>query len=155
MTILSGTNLKERMLVKKVEKAVFEHLGQENFFVTDVSVVDENEIRILNRDTRNVDRVTDVLSYPCFDKLSLPVGKADFAPCDYDGKRVALGSIVICEKRAKEQAEQYGHSFEREFGFLVCHGFLHLLGFDHIEPDDEKIMLAHQQAIMDKTGLKR
>lgn len=155
MIILNGANMKEKLLARKVEKACFKHLGQKNFFTTDISIVTEEEIKTLNADSRGVDKVTDVLSFPCFDALKIPVEQSAFSDCDYDGKRVLLGSIVICRKRAQEQAAEYGHGYDREFGFLVCHGFLHLLGFDHIVEDDEKIMIEHQNKIMDGTGLKR
>ncbi|MBO4554831.1 MAG: rRNA maturation RNase YbeY [Clostridia bacterium] len=155
MIRISGATLKEKSLIKKVEKATFAHLGQPDFFVIDMTIVGEEEIRVLNNSARGVDKVTDVLSFPCFDKLCLPVSERDFAQSDYDGRRVLLGSIMICRKRAEEQAKEYGHSIERELGFLACHGFLHILGFDHIEPEDEEIMTAHQRAIMDAVNLKR
>ena len=155
MIRISGATLKEKSLIKKVEKATFAHLGQPDFFVIDMTIVGEEEIRVLNNSARGVDKVTDVLSFPCFDKLRLPVSEKDFAQSDYDGRRVLLGSIMICRKRAEEQAKEYGHSIDRELGFLACHGFLHILGFDHIEPEDEEIMTAHQREIMDAVGLKR
>ena len=155
MIKITGANFKEKQLVKKVEKACFKHLGQPDFFLIDMTVVDEDTIRALNKEARGIDKVTDVLSFPCFDKLYLPVSEDDFEPCDYDGKKVLLGSIMICRQRAMEQAKEYGHSYARELGFLACHGFLHILGFDHIDPDDEKVMIAYQKAIMDKAGLKR
>ena len=155
MIRISGATWREKRLIKKVERATFEHLGQPNFFVIDMTIVDEETIKTLNASARGVDRVTDVLSFPCFDKLRLPVKEEEFSFDDYDGKRILLGSIMICRKRAEEQAEEYGHSFERELGFLSCHGFLHILGFDHIEPEDEKIMIAHQKAVMDAVNLHR
>ncbi len=155
MIRISGARLQEKALIKKVEKACFSHLGQENFFVTDIAIVDEQTIKELNAEARGVDKVTDVLSFPCFDRMPLPVGEDKFADCDYDGKRVMLGSIMICRQRAEEQAKEYGHSYARELGFLACHGFLHILGFDHIVPSDEDEMLKHQRAIMAMVGLKR
>jgi len=155
MIRFSGASFKEKSLIKKVEKACFNHLGQDNFFMIDLTVVDEDTIHELNKEARGVDRVTDVLSFPSFERLNLPVGIEDFNIEDMDGKRVFLGSIMICRKRAEEQAIEYGHSFEREIGFLACHGFLHILGFDHIEEADEKVMISHQKAIMDLVGLKR
>ena len=155
MIRILGATLKEKSLIKKVEKATFAHLSQPDFFVIDMTIVDEETIKSLNASARGVDKVTDVLSFPCFDRLRLPVSEDSFSALDYDGKRVLLGSIMICRKRAEEQAQEYGHSFERELGFLACHGFLHILGFDHIEPEDEKVMLEHQRAIMDSVGLKR
>lgn len=155
MIRISGANLKERALVRKVEKATFKHLGQKDFFLIDITVVDEDTIKNLNASARGVDKVTDVLSFPCFEKLDLPVDKSEFSEFDYDGSHVLLGSIMICRKRAEEQAKEYGHSYARELGFLACHGFLHILGFDHIDPEDEKVMIVHQKAIMNAVGLKR
>lgn len=155
MIRLSGATLKEKALIRKVEKACYKEVEQENFFVVDMTVSDADTIRTLNAERRGVDKVTDVLSFPCFDKLNLPVKQDMFSDCDYDGRRVILGSIMICRERAKEQAEEYGHSYARELGFLACHGMLHLLGFDHIEPNDEEIMTAHQRRIMDAVKLGR
>ena len=155
MIRISNASLHEKHLIKKVEKATFEHLGQPDFFVIDMTIVGEDEIKELNKSTRGVDKVTDVLSFPCFDSLRLPVLEDAFEASDYDGKRVLLGSIMICRKRAEEQAKEYGHSVDREIGFLACHGFLHILGFDHIEPFDEQVIIAHQKAIMKTVGLHR
>ena len=153
MIRISGAKLSEKRLIRKVERACFKEVGQDNFFVVDLSVVDGETIREFNNTTRGVDKVTDVLSFPCFDKLSLPIGQSRFSACDYDGKRVMLGSIMICRERAQEQAAEFGHSYARELGFLTCHGLLHLLGFDHIEKDDEEIMTAHQRGVMAITKL--
>ncbi len=155
MIRISGATWHEKSLIKKVEKATFRHLNQQDFFVIDMTIVDEATIKDLNSSARGVDKVTDVLSFPCFDGLELPVAKDKFSFDDYDGNRVLLGSIMICRKRAEEQAVEYGHSVDREIGFLACHGFLHILGFDHVEPEDEKIMIAHQKAIMADIGLSR
>ena len=155
MIRISGAKFSEKILIKRVERACFEHLKQRDIFVTDITIVDENTIRDLNREARGVDKVTDVLSFPCFEKLDLPVSKDSFEDSDYDGNKVLLGSIMICRQRAEQQAREYGHSYARELGFLACHGFLHILGFDHIDPDDEKVMIAHQKAIMEKAGLHR
>ena len=155
MIRISGATTSEKALIRKVEKACFKAVGQENFFVVDLTVVDEQTIRELNASARGVDRVTDVLSFPCFDKLHLPVKEDSFCDCDYDGKRVMLGSIMICRERAHEQAEEFSHSYARELGFLTCHGILHLLGYDHIEKDDEEVMTALQRVIMEKAKLKR
>ncbi len=155
MIKISGATLSEKMLIKKVENATFAHLKQDDFFAIDMVIVDEETIKQLNKSARNVDSVTDVLSFPCFEKMKLPIYKNAFTFDDYDGKRVMLGSIMICRQRAIDQAQEYEHSYQRELGFLACHGFLHILGFDHIEKDDEAVMLEHQRKIMDNVGLKR
>ena len=157
MIRISGATWHEKSLIKKVEKATFAHLSQSDFFVIDMTIVDEETIKALNSSARGVDKVTDVLSFPCFDKLDLPISKDAFSFDDYDedGKRILLGSIMICRKRAEEQAAEYGHSVDREIGFLACHGFLHILGFDHIDPEDEEVMTKHQREIMQAVGLNR
>ncbi len=155
MVRISGATLKEMALIRKVEKACFKAVGQDNFFIIDMTVSDADVIKSLNASARGIDKVTDVLSFPCFDKLSLPVDKDKFSACDYDGKRVMLGSVMICRQRAEEQAEEFNHSYARELGFLACHGMLHLLGFDHIEKKDEEIMTALQRRMMDSVKLKR
>lgn len=155
MIRISGATFSEKRLMRRVEKACMREVGQENFFVIDVTVADEESIKKLNAEARGVDKVTDVLSFPCFDSLSLPVTKENFAPCDFEGKRVPMGSIMICRQRAREQAEDFNHSYARELGFLTCHGILHLLGYDHVEKDDEETMTDLQRRVMDGVGLKR
>lgn len=114
---------------------------------TEVSftVVDNEEIRAINKKHRNIDKATDVLSFPLIDwseQQSLPT----YLP---------LGDIVLSMEKAIEQATAYGHSAEREISFLTAHSMLHLLGYDHETADEEKIMIARQKEIMAKTGLKR
>ena len=121
MVRISGATLKEMALIRKVEKACFKAVGQDNFFIIDMTVSDADVIKSLNASARGIDKVTDVLSFPCFDKLSLPVDKDKFSACDYDGKRVMLGSVMICRQRAEEQADEFNHSYARELGFLACH----------------------------------
>ena len=112
----------------------------------DVTFVSNRKIREYNREFRNVDRETDVLSFP-------------FAEEEYytdpDSGDVMLGDIVISLEKAAEQAAEYGHSYEREVGFLTVHSMLHLLGYDHIEEADGDIMRTHEKAILEKIGLKR
>lgn len=123
-----------------------------------VSIVDEEAIRKINKETRDKDAVTDVLSFPLvsFDKpcdfKSIHLGDDAF---DMDTGELYLGDMVICYQRALEQAKTYGHTIEREIGFLTVHSMLHLLGYDHMEKEEEANMLAHQKKILDKLGLKR
>jgi len=151
---VSGATLSEKRLINRVGKACFKVLNQRDFFSVELSVSDAETIRELNKNTRNIDKVTDVLSYPCFEPLKLPVDISEFSDCDFDGKRIFLGSIMICRERAEEQANEFNHSYARELGFLACHGLLHLLGFDHIKPEDEEIMTAKQREIMAYCGLE-
>jgi len=119
-----------------------------------VTIVDNESIREINKETRDIDRPTDVLSFPMlyFDENG-DIIDSDF---DMDGDVLVLGDIVISAERAKEQAEEFGHSFRREIAFLTVHSMLHLLGYDHVDdPEGERIMFAKQEEILDKLGIKR
>ena len=119
-----------------------------------VTIVDEDEIKSLNAKFRDKDSVTDVLSFPMleFDED----GEMIYDEYDFNGENIVLGDIVICAKRAKEQAEEYGHSFLREIAFLTVHSMLHLLGYDHEHSDDmEQLMFQKQKEILDKLGITR
>ena len=122
----------------------------------EIVFTDGEEIRRLNRETRAIDSVTDVLSYPALDGIKgKPIKKADFpADIDEDGN-VFLGSIAICTQRAREQAEEYGHSYERELFYLATHGLWHLLGYDHMNNSDKSEMREREEKVLAKTGLTR
>ena len=110
-----------------------------------VTFVDMEEIHQLNLDYRGVDSPTDVLSFPQFDDLNdLPE----------DGE-IALGDVVICKQKAEEQAEEFGHSFEREIMYLFVHSVLHLLGYDHMDEDEKKIMRRREEEVMAELGITR
>ena len=109
-----------------------------------VLITDSEEMEQLNAHFRNVNRVTDVLTFPA--------QEGDAILCPPDGY---LGDIAICYERAAEQAEEYGHSLERELAFLAVHGALHLLGYDHMEPEDEESMLRKQNEILNAMGYIR
>lgn len=113
----------------------------------DVTLVSNNKIRQYNREYRNIDRATDVLSFPMGEN-----GEYDVDP---ETGSCLLGDIVISLEKAASQAEEYGHSYEREVGFLTVHSMLHLLGYDHIEEPEGDIMRAHEKIILDKIGLTR
>ncbi|WP_086312920.1 endoribonuclease YbeY [Enterococcus sp. 7F3_DIV0205] len=118
-----------------------------------VSFMDNAGIQVINRDYRGKDVPTDVISF------ALEEEGEDELPIIFEDADEAfprnLGDIMISTERAAEQAAEYGHSFERELGFLAVHGFLHLNGYDHMEPDDEKEMFGLQKEILDAYGLKR
>ena len=120
----------------------------------EISLVSEEKIQELNREERKIDSVTDVLSFQSIPEIKVPVIKADY-PMDINGEdnSVIIGEIFICEKRAAEQAIEYGHSVEREIAFLTCHGLLHLLGFDHEEKEGEEEMMNLTEKILDTVGL--
>ncbi|WP_436956171.1 rRNA maturation RNase YbeY [Staphylococcus sp. AS1337] len=111
-----------------------------------VTFVDKEEIQEINKMYRDKDKVTDVISF------ALEEDEPEITGLDMP--RV-LGDIIICTDVAKEQADNYGHSFERELGFLALHGFLHLLGYDHMNEQDEKEMFGRQEQILNVYGLTR
>lgn len=109
-----------------------------------VIIVDSNKIRELNKEYRNIDRITDVISFALEDDDTFNLE-------DY---RV-LGDIYICLEQALKQAEDYGHSFKRELSFLAIHGLLHLLGYDHMSEEEEKIMFKKQEEVLSRYGIER
>ncbi len=125
----------------------------------ELTFCDADEIRALNRETRGIDKATDVLSFP---SLALQAGQyAPFTPQRYPldtdpiSGAVLLGSIVICEQIACEQAREYGHGETREKGYLFLHGVLHLLGFDHIDEQDRARMRATEEQILLALDIRR
>lgn len=150
MNLLISNNTSEELdldlITEKAQKTISEVLRvekiEENAEVS-LSIVDKGQIHILNRDYRDVDRPTDVLSFPM-----------DEEGFDQDGNPILLlGDIVICLDVAKEQAEDFGHSLEREIMYLICHSTLHLLGYDHIEEDDKIEMRAKEKEVMKNLGV--
>ena len=122
----------------------------------EIIFIDGEKIRRLNRETRGVDAVTDVLSYPSLDGIKGKEINADDFPADLDENGcVFIGSIAICTARAREQAEEYGHSYERELFYLAVHGLWHLLGYDHMTDADKIEMREREEKILSKLGLAR
>lgn len=115
-----------------------------------VSFVDNKKIQEINRDYRGIDRPTDVISFALEDEH-----EEEMVIANTPDMPVVLGDIIISIDRTTEQAREYNHSFERELGFLALHGFLHLLGYDHIEADDEEMMTKKQEDILYGFGLSR
>ncbi len=124
-----------------------------------VLLTDMEGIREYNRQYRNIDKETDVLSFPNVDyehpgDFSL-VEKNEMAYGDPDTGEIYLGDIILCRERISSQAQEYGHSELRELSFLMAHSMLHLLGYDHMEEAEEKIMMEKQEKILDKLGITR
>ena len=118
-----------------------EKLGKVIF---NVIIVDNNKIHEINKEYRNIDKETDVISFALEDEKS------------FNTKDVRmLGDIYISIDKAKEQAKEYGHSLKRELCFLMTHGFLHLLGYDHMKKEDEEVMFAKQEEVLSRYGIKR
>ena len=143
--------------IKQVVDECFkkEKLDKTNLYMS-VTLTNPEEIEKLNRQYRNIDRPTDVLSFPMFEKDELDnFIKENFKNNDVNEEGDILGDIVISIPRVYEQAEEYGHSFERELAYMVVHGFYHLMGYDHIEEDDKKVMRAKEEEVLNELGIKR
>ncbi len=134
---------------KIIQKAIQTSLELEEFSTEceiSVSIVTNKEIQAINQEFRNIDKATDVLSFP---QLTFEEGEiADVNEKD----EIVLGDIIISIDKAIQQAEEYGHSLEREIAFLTIHSMLHLMGYDHIEPEEEKEMIQKQKLILQKAN---
>lgn len=139
----------------KAATAMFELQNLSGEAEVEVIFAQEEEIKELNAETRNVDSVTDVLSFPLLNEIK-PFNAENY-PYDYDPqtKKVNIGSIVICRAVAERQAEEYGHSVEREETYLFVHGLLHLIGYDHMCDEDKAVMRRAEEEIMNTIGISR
>lgn len=128
-----------------------ENLQNLNLYIS-VTLTTPNRIRELNKEYRKIDKETDVLSFPIFEK-------AEIDEIVRNKKKQILketiGDIIISVERVEEQAKEYGHSFERELSYMLVHGFYHLMGYDHIEEKDKKIMRPKEEKILNKLKISR
>ena len=143
-----------KALIKKCALATLKYMEFRTDVEISVVLTDNDEIRTLNNMHRSIDRATDVLSFPMFEYDENGEIIEDYAEFNEVGD-ILLGDIVISLERADEQAKEYGHSFEREVGFLTVHSMLHLLGYDHMTPEDEEEMFGYQTEILNEIGLVR
>ena len=139
-------------LLSSVVKKALEYEGIEENCEVNILLTDNESIKEINNEQRNIDSATDVLSFPylMIEDRELLVSEEDY----YDGY-LQIGDIVISLERAKEQSVEFGHSFEREIGFLTCHSVLHLLGYDHEEDEEREIMRQKEEAVLELLGLTR
>ncbi|MGL5245116.1 MAG: rRNA maturation RNase YbeY [Sarcina sp.] len=146
-------------LKSTIEEVLKEEQVEENCQISLV-FVDNEEIKNINRDCRGIDKATDVLSFPM---LTYPQGKVykeaylkhRFDETYFDDKELVLGDIVLSLERAKEQSEEFNHSFIRESCYLVTHSVLHLLGYDHMKDDEKKIMRKREEEILSNLNITR
>lgn len=142
-SIIDNELYKNYEYLEEVIDYTLEHEKVENAIFS-IIFVDDEEIHNMNRDYRGVDRITDVISFAFEDNENIV----------YNNVRM-LGDIYICIPQMKRQAEEYKHSEKRELSFLVVHGLLHLLGYDHMNPKDERIMFDLQELILNGKDIKR
>ena len=134
-------------IVNKIYEACFkeEALYDFNIYIS-IILSDEEYIRKVNSTYRGIDKVTDVLSFPMFEKEEIDVVK---------NQKEVLGDIIICIPKVKEQAKEYGHSETREFAYMLVHGFYHLMGYDHMTDEQKKEMRAKEENILKKVEIER
>ena len=127
-----------------------ENLIKLNLYIS-ITLTTPVEIRKINKEFRNIDKETDVLSFPMFEKNEIDAiveeGKNEIPE--------TIGDIIISIERVKEQAEEYGHSFERELAYMVVHGFYHLMGYDHMQEDDKIVMRAKEENVLNMLNINR
>ena len=152
--VYDGIDEKEeyKEVIEKVLSQCFkeEKLEDSKLCVT-VTLTTPKTIQEINKQYRNIDRATDVLSFPMFEKdeLDKKIQENDFENEDI------LGDIVVSVDKVKEQAIEYGHSFKRELSYIIVHGFYHLMGYDHIEENDKKIMREKEENILKELDITR
>lgn len=146
---------KNKTYEETIKKVIYECFKEENLLdsklIITITLTTPEEIKKINRKYRKIDKATDVLSFPMFEKRELEekIGNKDFLYEDI------LGDIIISIDKVKEQAEEYGHSFERELSYMIVHGFYHLMGYDHIEEEDKKIMRPKEEKVLNNLKITR
>ena len=145
-------NKEYEKIIKKVIEKCFEVEGllKSKLYVS-ITLTNGEHIKEFNAKYRNIDKETDVLSFPMFEKEEIDnkIENNDFQ--NYD----VLGDMIISIPRVEEQSKEYGHSFERELAYMVVHSFYHLMGYDHIEEKDKQIMRPKEEFILEKLDIKR
>lgn len=134
--------------------------GVEGEYQISLLFVDNNEIKEINKETRGINKATDVLSFPMLDYESGKVYKDMYIGYEFDetymdGNELVLGDMVLSLERALEQSIEYNHTYEREVFYLVVHSILHLLGYDHMEEEEKLIMRAREEEILNKLNIIR
>ena len=145
--------LDRRIKIGEVAKAVYSVTKQKANLKAELVFDSEADIRYLNNVERGIDKATDVLSFPSMDNIKGKVLTPDTCRTEMDGKYIFIGSIVLCDERIKIQAKEFGHSITRERNYLIIHGLLHLLGYDHIDPADKREMRDKEKEVLAILGV--
>jgi probable rRNA maturation factor len=140
--------LDKKVSTRKIAKAVYKVLWQKARFKVELVFHDGEDMHNLNRTTRGVDSVTDVLSYPSMDGIKGLILTPEQCRTEMEGKYIFLGSIVLCDEKIRAQAKEFGHAEKRERDYLIIHGLLHLFGYDHMNDQDKKEMRDKEKQIM-------
>lgn len=142
-------NLAEEKLIEKVVSTVLEMEQIKKKLDVYITLTNNENIRKINAEHRQIDKATDVLSFPMFDRSEIDSLKID------DEMEDILGDIIVSVEKVREQAEEYGHSFERELAYLVTHGMLHLLGYDHMIDEEKVVMRKREEEILGVLDITR
>lgn len=145
---IEENNEYEQTINKVLEECFFTEKLENTKLYISITLTNPENIRKYNKQFRNIDKETDVLSFPMFEKEEI----SNLKNYEYEEP---LGDIVISVERVKEQAIEYGHSFERELAYMVVHGFYHLMGEDHIEEEDKKQMREKEETVLNKLKIVR
>jgi len=139
-------------IIKKVVKKCFEieHLESSKLYIS-ITLTTPDNIQKINKEHRNIDKPTDVLSFPMFEKEEID-SKIEKQKFEYED---ILGDIIISVEQVKEQALEYGHSFERELAYMIVHGFYHLMGYDHMIEEDKQVMRKKEENILSLLDITR
>ncbi len=141
----------EEEIINKVIETVLELEEIKHELDIYITLTNNEEIHIINKEYRDVDRPTDVLSFPMYEREEISRLRED----KVDDTEEILGDIIISIPKVKEQAEEYGHSYERELAYLTTHGMLHLLGYDHMIDEEKIIMREHEEKVLEKLNILR
>ena len=145
----------ENLNFENLLNAVYKTLNQNDNLMAELVFVSADEMQELNKSTRGVDKVTDVLSFPTLDNVRGKVLYRKDFPNDVDGENLMIGSIVMCLDKIKQQAEELGHSQERERDYLLVHGLMHLFGYDHLSEQDKKQMREKEKQALSLLGIEQ
>ncbi len=138
-------NKKYEEIIEKVFEACFKEEGlYDSKIYISIILTDEDGIHKINKEYRNIDRPTDVLSFPMFQPEEIKIAKT---------REEVLGDIIVCIPIVKKQAIEYGHSEEREFAYMLVHGFYHVMGYDHMVDEDKVKMRAKEETVLNKLGI--
>lgn len=139
----------EKVLNRVINKC-FEEENLKNLYIS-ITLTNPENIHKINKEYRNIDRATDVLSFPMFEKNEIEI----VCNTDLNGMKEVLGDVIISIEQVQNQAKEYGHSFERELAYMAVHGFYHLMGYDHMEENEKKEMREKEENILSKLEINR
>ena len=141
----------EEELIKNVVETVLKEEGVVQELEVYITLTHNENIRKINAEHRNIDKPTDVLSFPMFEREEIPSLKE----VNSESIETMLGDIIVSVEKVREQAEEYGHSFKRELAYLITHGMLHLLGYDHMIEEEKVVMRKREEEILAILDIKR